>query len=175
MDKHFVIFFSPGTFVAEMSTKEIDLWDIDKAVKMSYGIKERYGATPYGFQFITKGRGISDLDSKVTKRSSMFYLGGEVLTLEDVKDRNDPSDKILISNMECNNYKRVITNANSYKFTGPFNKGDVVLAICHIPDTDFLKWLKLSLHNELARRQDRANAKKEAEGQTEMEFKETNQ
>jgi len=94
---------------------------------MSRKIKERHGATPYGFQFVTRERNRNDFDSKETKRSSMYYLGGEILTLEQVRARKDSKDRILISNMECNNHDRVIVNNNSYRTTMPFERGDVVL------------------------------------------------
>lgn len=67
MKKHFVTFFSPGTFVSETSEKPIDSWDVDTAVEMSTQILERHGARPYGFRFSTRERGQEDLDSKVTK------------------------------------------------------------------------------------------------------------
>ena len=127
MKKHFVTFLSPGTFEAEQSTKPIDSWDIDTAVEMSSGIKERYGALPYGFYFSTRSRGDDELDSKEVDRSHMFYLGGEVLTLDQVKAKNDPGDRILISNMECNKWDRIVVNSNSWKWTQPLEKDDVVL------------------------------------------------
>lgn len=127
MKAHFVIFFSPGTFFAEQSRKSIDSWDIEKALKMVKGITERYNATPYGFCFTTRTRGENDLDSRETKRSKMYFLGGTVLTLEDIKARNDPNDQILVSNMEGNGYKRVVQNCNSWKWTRPFHDGDIVL------------------------------------------------
>jgi hypothetical protein len=127
MKKHYVVFYSPGTFFAEQSTKEIKSWDIKKAKDMVKGIKERYNAIPYGFQFITKSRGIKDLDSKVIKQSPMYYLGGEVLTLKQVIAKNDPKDKILISNMENNGYKRIVINRNSWMWTQPLKDDDIVL------------------------------------------------
>lgn len=57
----------------------------------------------------------------------MFYLGGNVLTLEDVVARNGPKDEILICNMKGNKIKRVIENCNSYKAVLPFEDEDVVL------------------------------------------------
>jgi len=127
MKKHVVTFCSPGTFVSEMTSKPIKTWDVSLAVQMVDTIKERYGATPYGFYFTTRSRGPTDLDSKEIKRSAMYYLGGKVLTLKQIKKRNDASDKILISNMECNNWDRVIVNTNSWKCTLPLNKEDIVL------------------------------------------------
>jgi len=127
MKKHFVTFYSPGTFVAESTTKEIDSWDTDKAVEMARGIKERYGATPYGFRFTTRTREENDFDSKQTAQSNMYYLGGKILTLQEIIDRADPNDKTLISNMQSNGYARVIENNNSWRWTQPLESDDVVL------------------------------------------------
>jgi len=129
MKQDYVIFFSPGTFVAEQSAKPIDSWDIDKAIEMSKGIKERYGALPYGFCFTTRERKDDELDSQEVKRSGMYYLGGEVLTLQNVINRNDPKDKILISNMRCNGYEKIIVNTNSWQWTQPLDKNDIILNV----------------------------------------------
>lgn len=127
--RHFVCFFSPGTFVAEQSERPIAAWDVDAAVSMSSEIKERYGATPYGFCFLTYERGPDDLDSHESARSRMYYLGGTVETLEQIKARNDPKDTILIRNMECNGWDRVVRNDNSWSWTSPLRDGDVVLDV----------------------------------------------
>jgi len=127
IEKHFVRFYSPGTFCSETTEKEIDSWDVEEAVKLSREIKERHSATPYGFCFFTKSRSDQELDSKIISTSNMYYLGGTVYTLQDILDRNDPNDKILISNMKMNRYDRVIENTNSWKITQLLNKDDVVL------------------------------------------------
>lgn len=130
LKKHFVTFISPGTFVAERTTKEIAAWDTDLAVEMARKIKERYGAKPYGFYFTTRGRGDKDLDSKEVARSNgIYYLGGTIETLEQVKARNYPKDKILISNMEANHWDRIIVNRNSWTWTQPFEAHDVLLDV----------------------------------------------
>lgn len=121
MEKHFVIFCSPGTLFSETTEKPIDSWDIKKATKMADKITERYGATPYGFYFTTRSRKDDELDSKVVKRSGMYFLGGIKLSLRDVINREDPTDKILISNMKNNNIEYVIENCNSWKVTQPFD------------------------------------------------------
>jgi hypothetical protein len=124
MEEHFVEFFSPGTFVAETSTKSIDSWDVDKAVKMSKNIKERYGATPYAFRFITRSRKDDELDSKVTKKSGMYYMDCKIQT---IKDLDPVENEILISNMRCNKWNKVVTSTTGWKWTQPIEKDDIVL------------------------------------------------
>lgn len=127
--KDYVVFCSPGSFVHETSTKEIDSWDVRKAVEMATEITERYGSKPFGFYFRTKGRHEHEMDSKVIDESKMYYLGGKVESFKEVCDRNDPKEAILRSNMECNHWDYIITNTNSYKITQPLRRGDVVLNI----------------------------------------------
>lgn len=126
MKKHFVVFCSPGTFVSETSELPIETWDVVEAKRLSRDIKERHGATPYGFYFTTRERKANELDSKQTKRSNMHYLGGRVMTLEDIKEEM-PDERILISNMINNGIDRVIVNNNSYRSILPFQDGDVVV------------------------------------------------
>lgn len=127
MKKHFVTFYSPGSFVAEMTSKEIDAWDVEKAKEMARNIKERHSATPYGFRFSTRERGENDLDSKEVAASNMYYLGGRIRHLDFIIIENKPDEQILISNMKINGYDRVIENTNSWKITLPLEKDDVVL------------------------------------------------
>ena len=129
LQKHFVTFYSPGTFVSETTSRPIDTWDVDTAVQMAREIKERYGAVPYGFRFTTRSRGDDDLDSKVADKSPFYYLGGKVETLAEVEARNAPDEAILRSNMRSNGYDRIIVNTNSWRFTGPLEPDDVVLDI----------------------------------------------
>jgi len=126
--RHFVEFFSPGTFVAESTVRPVEQWDVVEAMEMARSVEERHGATPYGFRFITRERKAGELDSHVADTSAMFFLGGKVLTLRQVEARNDPSDKILISNMKCNDIGRVVQNDNSYRSVQPLRKGDEVLS-----------------------------------------------
>lgn len=129
IESHFVTFFSPGTFVAETTEKPIPSWDIEEAKAVARNIKERYDACPYGFQFTTRSREDNELDSRVSATSPMYYLGGTVETLEQVKARGTAvdGDRILIANMECNGYDRIITNNNSWRWTQPLRATDVVL------------------------------------------------
>jgi len=127
MQQHFVTFLSPGSFVHEETTKPIDTWDVEQATAMSHNIMERHGATPFAFQFSTRERQDNELDSKIVRRSGRYYLGGTVFTLEEIKARNDPNDRILISNMEGNGYERVVENCNSWKATLAMQSNDTVL------------------------------------------------
>jgi hypothetical protein len=124
-EKHFVTFLSPGTFVSETTTHEVDSWNVAAAVAMSKDIKERHGATPYGFYFETK---TSDgWEPKTVRTSGTYYLGGMILTLEDIPDT--PENRILRSNMKYNHIDMVIENTNSWKITLPFYPDkDVLLA-----------------------------------------------
>ena len=115
MEKQFVKFLSAGTFVHEETVQETESWNVNQAVEMSRSIRERHGATPFGFYFFTRTRNEEDLDSKISASSGLYYLGGEILTLQEVKDRKDPKDSILISNMECNRWDKIIINTNSWK------------------------------------------------------------
>jgi hypothetical protein len=128
MRKHFVKFFSPGTFTAETTVREIEAWDVGKALEMASGVEERYGATPYAFCFITRARADKDFDSKEVKRSRMYYLPHcKVETLKEIKARGSKDDRILISNMEGNGWDRVITTTKGWKWYQPFKGGDVLL------------------------------------------------
>lgn len=127
MKKHFVTFYSPGTFTSETTTKPIDSWDVNQAMEMAHGITERYGATPYAFRFTTRSRGDADLDSKKSAESPLYHLGGKVETLAEVEARNDPKEDILRSNMRCNGYDRIVVNDNSWRSVQPLGKTDVIL------------------------------------------------
>lgn len=127
MEKHFVIFYSPGTFVSEQSERPIDSWAPAAAVRMADEIRERHGATPYGFVFTTRSRGPNDLDSKESARSGVYYLGGKIETRAEVEARNAPDEQIMRDNMRINKIERVIINTNSWKVTMPFKECDVLL------------------------------------------------
>lgn len=127
MQKHYVHFESPGTFVAETNTKEVPSWDVDLAVAMSSDIQQRHGARPYGFYFTTRARGEEDFDSKQVARSGMYYLGGKVETREEVDARNDPSEDVLRFNMRANNVRRIWTSTNGYRWTRALEDGDTVI------------------------------------------------
>ena len=117
---------SPGTFLSEETSKKIGSWDVGEAIEMSKSIRERHGARPYGFYFSTRGREDDELDSKEIDSSPMYFLGGKVLTLKGVEDENKHENSILISNMKCNGWEKVIKVKNIVQ---PLMEGDVVLNV----------------------------------------------
>jgi len=127
MTQHFVTFYSPGTFIAEETTKPIDAWDTTIALRMAAEVTERHGAKPCAFAFTTRSRGDADLDSKVVARSALHYFGVNVETLADIEARSAPADRTLIANMRGNGYARVVTTTSGWKATMPLRDGDVVL------------------------------------------------
>ncbi len=122
MRKHQVTFYSPGTFVSESSTLNIDSWDTVKAVEMSEKITARYNARPYGFVFSTlivaddipDGEGGTlKVEPKEVERSGIHFLGGRLETYSDVVTRNDDKESILRSNMRNNESWVICINDNS--------------------------------------------------------------
>jgi hypothetical protein len=135
MRKHYITFFSPGTFFSESSTKPIDAWDPVVAVKMAEQITERYNATPYGFQFSTRleaspvpdGEGGElKVESKVVEKSGMYFLGGTVLSVEDI-ERRGGNNEILLSNMRGNGHLFVVETIARWTSTHPLEEKDVVV------------------------------------------------
>lgn len=127
MKYNYVTFFSPGSFASESTRLDIDSWDVEAAKEMAHTIKERYGATPYGFQFQTQEDIPGETYKKTIASSPMYFLGGRVETYEMVLIRNDPNESILRDNMKYNGINRILINTNSYKSTWSLNDDDVVL------------------------------------------------
>lgn len=127
MKQYTVTFYSPGTFFAETTKKKIDSWDPQKALAMSKKIEERYHSHPYGFQFFTHERADDELDSHISDSSGTWYIDGVVKTLEDLKAEHNPENKILISNMECNQWDSVVQTRSPYSWTQPFEDGDHII------------------------------------------------
>jgi len=127
MKQNFIRFFSPGTFVAEITYKPIKEWDVAKAKKIADSITERYDATPYAFQFLTLARGDNELDSKIVKKSNLYFINCKVSTLAEALKRNDPKEHVLRSNMKSNGYDRIATTIKGWKWTQPMAERDVCL------------------------------------------------
>lgn len=124
MQQHYVVFYHEGIIVADQYSEPIDSWDVDTALKIWRS--KTLGSKPFCFKFITKARTDEELDSKVVQESSMYFLGGRVLDLQQVK-REMPTEHILISNMEGNNWNKVIDTPRHR--IQVFPEGSVVLNV----------------------------------------------
>jgi len=127
---------SPGTFCAEQTTRQIESWSTKLAVQMAHEIVERHRARPYGFRFETRivaepvpdgEGGTLRVEPKTVEKSGIYFLDGIIETLADVEARSTPKDRILIENMRCNHYDRIVTTRNGYSWCQPFNDGDHVV------------------------------------------------
>ncbi len=134
MRKHYVTFESPGTMFSESTTRPIAEWDVRVAVGMAETVLERYNAKPYGFYFSTRlavdpvpdgEGGFLAVEEKEVARSGLHYLGGRLRTLDDVRADNKEKERILRTNMECNDKgfmkligKRVTLFCANYIYTG---------------------------------------------------------
>jgi hypothetical protein len=133
--KHFVTFYSPGTFTSETRTVPIKSWDTKEAVRIAKGVKERHAATPYGFRFDTRltvppvrlGKHRLEVTPKTLKTSGMYFITGIVRTAASILKGTDPEEATLRSNVECNKIPAIVENNNSWKFTAPFERNDAVL------------------------------------------------
>lgn len=127
MVKHFVTFYSPGMFVAEQTTKEIESWDVAEACKMASRITERYGAVPYAFMFVTMAREEGEWEPKRTAQSPMHFINCKVETLDEVEARNAPSEETLRWNMRANGYNRVARSVTGWGWAQPVRDCDIVI------------------------------------------------
>lgn len=117
--RHYIEWLFPGSFFAETSAKRV----ISRI--RPPGIPK--GA--YGYQFFDRIEVEAEgetLYGRPKNRSGIYYLGGKVLTLAQVKSL--PGDyKTLISNMECNRWDRVIKlECGAFQ---PFNDNDQLVEV----------------------------------------------
>lgn len=135
VEKHYVVFYSPGTIFHETRQQPIESWGIPEACMRARNVVERHGAKPFAFTFITvltadpipDGRGgMLNVEEKQIAKSSLHFLGGMVQCYDDLL-ANPEGQEILISNMRYNNIPYVVVNENSYRSFNPFGEHDVVV------------------------------------------------
>jgi len=135
----YVEYLSPGTFISESTLVECSKGiDICEAVKGAKKIKERHGATPYGFRFV-------DGNQDLIEGQRTYYITGEVIKYKDVP--NTAKNHTIRGNMRCNGWAYIIENTNSYKTTQPFEEEDVVVdwdgkIICRGDEPEMMKYRK---------------------------------
>jgi hypothetical protein len=99
MTKHFVEFYYPGSFVSETDVKEIK--NRNQNIERP---KNCFGYRFFDKEVITKNGEV--LEGKKKNISNMTYFG-QKYSLKEVKNQF-PYLKILISNMECNEWNYVV-------------------------------------------------------------------
>ncbi len=135
--KIFAEYFSPGTMFAETSTRALDKGSVKEAISLSKKVSERHGATPYAFDIVTKlvadpiddGQGgTMKVFPKEIGRKGRYYLGGEVITYDQVIAR-EGAGSIWAMNMRGNRDPVSVQNTNSYKSTQIFREQDVIVDV----------------------------------------------
>jgi len=132
---HYAEFLSPGTFISECSEVKLSAWDVKEAVEKAKGIKERYGATPYGFRFLTRleagpvkaGKTRLKVEAKDLRRSGIHFITGEIRTAAQVLAGKGKDEEILRFNVKANKLPAIIVNRNSYLATMEFQKDSVLV------------------------------------------------
>lgn len=105
---HYVRFYYPGIMFSETSIQEIKENDDVQIPKSCFT-----------YEFFDM-----DLTGTEINISGKHYIG-DVYTIEDIEKMQDPSLDILLSNMKCNNFPKVVkTNIGNYQ---PLKEGDIVV------------------------------------------------
>ena len=104
-------FYSPGTFVKEVSTIKVpDINPLREKQKCS-DITERHDSHPYGFQyFYENGRA----------KTGIYYLNARVVDQETVK-KEYGENSILYRNMIYNNISHVAITTTPWKHHGQYD------------------------------------------------------
>lgn len=128
-----VTYYSPGTLFSEQDNYDFDDFDLKKFINKAKNIKQRYGASPYGFSYQKlktplnppKLEGFKvNVEPKTLEKSGMFYITGDIIFSKDLVGNDE---RILRGNLE-NNYDGIgIVNRNSYKFHAGFNEKDCII------------------------------------------------
>jgi len=118
--QHYIEWMYPGIISTDTSSEKIDHRDPQRVDKM----KERVFAFRFFDRTVVDGE---ELLGKDKNPSGIYYLGGSVMTLAEVKDKygDDPDKRILISNMENNGYDRIVMT--KFGQSMPLNDQDRVI------------------------------------------------
>ena len=124
--QHKAKFISQGSFFNEEACVEVDTADPNKVVPPSHAFAFTLYDRITQRAVLEDGREVKHTETK--EMPGIYYIHpARVLSLENVK-QEFPNEKILISNMECNDWELVIqTRAGNFQ---PFNPvEDTVLVL----------------------------------------------
>jgi hypothetical protein len=118
MKTTYIEWMHPGSFVSESTTEKVKNRDIPNV----------FPKTAYAFRFFDMTEVVSNegesLKGSARNHSGFYYIGGVSLTIEDVK-RLHPDKRILISNMENNNWNRIVMTR--FNQAMPLNNDDTII------------------------------------------------
>lgn len=120
--KHFVRFRYLGSFFSKESSNEVADRD-----PLKVGVPE--GAFAFTFYDLVVGVAIENgkaipVSSAALDESNHYYYGGKIYTVTELK-KELPNKRILVSNIECNGYRRAIKcRTGNWQ---PFGDGDVYI------------------------------------------------
>lgn len=115
-------FFYPGSFVAE--TSEVQVPDRGIPADVPRGA---YGVRFFDRVVVTTTAGDREVETRSERLdiSGVSYFDARVMTLADV-EREMPGERILLDNMRCNRWDRVVRTNRGWM--QPFRDGDSVVA-----------------------------------------------
>lgn len=120
MIKHYVEFYHPGAFVSETSAVSI----AERCPKVAAAMAPD---SAYAFRFFDRREVEVEGEKLVgnpTNESPTYYIGGELMDYDAVRDRV-PNNEILLSNMRGNRWEHVVrTRFGNFQ---PLNEGDQIL------------------------------------------------
>jgi hypothetical protein len=118
-EKNTVVYLSPGTFVPEVTERDVETWDPIRAAAEAQTVTERYDAKPYAFYFrrveVVQGPRGKVVELQELECSGRYFINGKVETLEEVEARATEDDgAALLRNMRINQIARIVTTQNGY-------------------------------------------------------------
>lgn len=116
--RKYICFMMPGSFVAEMREHDITYSEAPEAPKHCF-------AYYFFSRYVTQDPQGNVINGPAFNETPVTYRGKEY-TLEELTTLNDPKHKILISNIKCNGWARVVhTVAGNWL---PLKDGDTVVS-----------------------------------------------
>lgn len=127
---HKVTFYSPCTFISNATSRDIDSWDLKKAIAMADKISTN-STKPYCFFFsklrsadpIDDGEGGTlNVEQKLISKSGQYFIKGKVVTFDEIMQRANPKEKTLLDNMRINEWPLVVFTNNGCEYVQPWKE-----------------------------------------------------
>ncbi|PZM08070.1 hypothetical protein CPY51_30470 [Rhizobium tubonense] len=106
MSKEYAVFLFNGSFTNTERPVQVPCRDVDRATEIAQQLTLQYGAPPFAFHFESR---VDSLDS-IGNRSGLYYLGGTIQTLAEIRAECNPSNQRMIWNLEARGIDKIVTN-----------------------------------------------------------------